>query len=106
MDQLLRTQAQLRQKCEAARLDLVSAELDLAITFCKVAATTTDQGRAARNIANAEEAYASAFYYLNGNAITSEVEEKLRYLQSLLSNLGRGLPSAKRPVSFNSYAQT
>ena len=51
-------QSQLRRKHDALRFQVVTTELDLAITFCLVAAATKDQAKADRNIANAELAYA------------------------------------------------
>ena len=59
------------------------------IGFCEVAATTSDQDRVSRNIANAERAYASAAYYLDSKCDqNSEIREKLIRLESLLSDFG------------------
>lgn len=97
MDNLLRSHIKLRQKSDSVRFQLVSTELDLAITFCMVAATTSDQGRSDRNIANAAQAYASAAAYYLGNlncAQNPEIREKLTRLESLLTGFGRGTTSA------------
>jgi len=86
------TQTELRQTYAAGRLQLVSTELVLAITFCAVAATTKDQARSKCNIANAARAYASAVYYLDGclkAGQDSEIREKLTRLESLLAGFGR-----------------
>ena len=86
---VLHSRAELREKYETARVELVCTELDLAITFCEVAATTNDQDRVVRNIANAERAYASAAYYLDSKSDqNTEIREKLIRLESLLSDLG------------------
>ena len=95
MDRLLLAQAELRQKRDASRLQLVSTEIDLAITFCEVAATTNDQARSDRNIAKAEQAYISANYYLGSSGQGSEIREKLVLLESLLAGFRRGIPLRK-----------
>src|SRR5215472_1540598 len=46
-------QARLRERQDAIRSQLVATELDLAMTFCQVAANTKSQDRYERNIANA-----------------------------------------------------
>src|SRR6516162_925118 len=96
MGRRLPTQPELRQVYTAGRFQLISTELDLAITFCAVAATTNDQARSERNIANAERAYASAAYYVGGGDLkvgqNSEIREKLTQLESLLTGIGRGIP--------------
>jgi hypothetical protein len=73
-------QSQLRKKHEALGFQVVTTELDFAITFCLVAAATNDQAKAHRNIANAEQAYASAAYLMDGNlnaAQNFDIREKL-----------------------------
>jgi len=83
------TQPWLREQHDAARYQLVCTELDLAITFCQVAATTNDPARYERNIANAQEAHAAAVYFLNCNHLEStqrcEINEKLQQLITLLA---------------------
>ena len=78
-----------REQQDAARYQLVCTELDLAITFCHVAATTNDPARFERNIANAREAHAAAIYFLNCNHLDStrrlEINEKLQRLIALLA---------------------
>jgi len=91
--ELQRTQARLREQQEALRSQLVATELDLAITFCQVAATTKDAARYERNIANALEAFYAAVYFLNCNHLKStldlEIKEKLLRLDFLLESLER-----------------
>ena len=94
MGRRLPTQTEWRQIYVAGRFQLVSTELDLAITFCAVAATKNDQTRSERNIANAERAYASATHHLSGDlkaCQNSEIREKLTRLESLLAGFGRGI---------------
>src|SRR5215471_14737159 len=89
------TQTELRQIYAAGKFQLISTELDLAITFCAVAATTKDQARSERNIANAERAYASVAYYLGGDlnvGQNSEIRDKLTQLGSLLTGIGSRHP--------------
>ena len=83
-----RTQAQLVEQQDAIRSKVIATELDLAITFCQVAATTKDPARYDRNIANAQEAYSAAVYFLGCNhlksTLTLEINAKLLRLNSLL----------------------
>ena len=72
--------AQLRQKHDAIKFRFVNVELDLAITYCQIAAAATDRARSYRNISNAERAYTTAAYFLDGNldaAQKLEMNEKL-----------------------------
>ena len=91
--ELRRTQARLRERQDALRSQLVATELELAITFCQVAATTKDPARYERNIANALEAFYAAVYFLDCNHLKStldlEIKEKLLRLDSLLARLDR-----------------
>jgi|SRR5215470_19245117 len=96
--ELRRTQALLRERQNALRSQLVVTELDLAITFCEVAATTKDAARYERNIANALEAFYAAVYFLNCNHSKStldlEIKEKLLRLDSLLASFERAYDPA------------
>ena len=58
---------QLRQKYDGTKFRFVNVELDLAITYCQIAAATTDLARSCRNISNAERAYSVAARFLDGN---------------------------------------
>jgi len=84
-----RTQAQLVEQQDAIRSQLVATELDLAITFCQVAATTKDPARYDRNIAKAQKAYSAAVYVLGCNhlksTLTLEIKERIFRLNSLLA---------------------
>jgi len=77
---------------------LVATELDLAITFCQVAATTRDAAGYARSIANALEAFYAAVYLLDCNHLKStldlEIKEKLLRLDSLLASFERAYDPA------------
>jgi len=78
--------AQLRQKNDSLRFRLLRTELDLAITFFVIAANTDDQAKSHRNIAYAEQAYATAIHFLNCNLEVGqnlEIEAKLARLNSL-----------------------
>ena len=78
--------AQLRQKHNSLKFQFVTMELDLAITFSLSAATTNDQAKSHRNIAYAEQAYATAIHFLNCNLEAGqnlEIEAKLTQLNSL-----------------------
>jgi len=71
----------LRQKHNSLKFQFVTMELDLAITFSLIAATTNDQAKSHRNIA-----YATAIHFLNCNLEAGqnlEIEAKLTQLNSL-----------------------
>lgn len=62
------------------RFRFVNVELDLAITFCQIAADTTDLATSYRNISHAERAYSTATYFLDRNLDAQqelEINEKL-----------------------------
>ena len=78
--------AQLRQKNDSLRFRLLRTELDLAITFFVIAANADDQAKSHRNIAYAEQAYATAIHFLNCDLEVGqnlEIEAKLARLNSL-----------------------
>jgi len=80
--------AEIRQRQEAIRYELVATELDLAITFCQVATTTHDTARYDRNISNAQQAYAAAVRFLGCRHLKTswdlEIKEKLMRLGCML----------------------
>ena len=67
--------AELQQKHDESKLQLVNVELDLAITYCLIAMGATDEAKFHRNIANAEQAYSAAAYFLDRRLIASQHEE-------------------------------
>ena len=90
---LSREHAQLRARHEASRFQLVTTELDMAITFCQVAADAHDRTRSDRNVSNANEAYAAATHLLNfllGKLTPTQIRslrEKVAHLEFLLEQL-------------------
>lgn len=88
---LLRTKA-LAREFKAAQREFICVELDLAMTFCEIAASTRDPRKAKRNRLNAEEARDAAARILKQNNLSAaderEVQAKMRHLQSLLAELG------------------
>jgi hypothetical protein len=87
----------LRKDHEALRLQFISTELDLAITFCQMAITAENADKAERNAANARRAYQAASYRLESPATidpksSPEIDEKLRRLQQLFLDLERISP--------------
>jgi len=83
---LQRQWAQLRQKHDAIKFVFANVELDLAITYCLIAAATTDRARSYRSISSAEQAYSIAARFLDGNldpAQKLEINEKLIRFYSL-----------------------
>ena len=87
----------LREDHEALRLQFISTELDLAITFCRMAISTDNSLKAERNTGNAKRAFAAATYRLGAHTTgpnsTPEIDEKLHRLEQLFLDLDR-LPPA------------
>ena len=87
---LQRAQAHLHEQEDAMRIQLIATELDLGITFCQVAATTSDPVRYKRNIANAGEAYSAVLRFLGllhqPDGVAAEFQAKLSQLESLLGD--------------------
>jgi hypothetical protein len=83
----------LREDHEQLCLQFISTELDLAITFCQIAISAENSQKAERNLNNAKRAYAAATQRLEeltmGPRSTSEIDDKLRRLQGLFSDLDR-----------------
>jgi len=81
--------AGLRRQYDNTKFQLVIIELDLAITYCHIAAVTADQVRFYRNIANAERAYCAAACFLDGRLTALqnlEIKAKLDLFSYLRTN--------------------
>ena len=88
-DKLARTFQQL----EVGQVEFVLTELDMSITFCKVALTTDNPVRRARNIESARKGYAVALRFsqtpdhdLKGEPM---FQQKVGTLRDLLFQLGQ-----------------
>ena len=85
----------LRETDEAAKIGFILTELDLALTFCKIADSADDEGRASRNTAHAREAHDSAIHFLGSATLTpqikQEISDKIERLRSFLAGLGDAL---------------
>ena len=85
------TQQELRENNRGIRLGFISTELDLAITFCRIALGTREQSRFERNIANAQSAYIAAKRFMNDTPLTVRerkgIQEQVVQLDELLEQL-------------------
>jgi hypothetical protein len=91
----------LRASIKQTSTDFIETELDLALTFCKIAETTSDPETAKRNIENARRAYDSAKKALqkmrsDGEAYPSTIEEKFGDLAPMI---GMHLEGYRRQVA-------
>ena len=81
----------LRDEHEAARFQFISTELDLALTFCRIALSSDDTTKHKRNAHYAEQAYEVAARFLDKSDLTAhesrEIQTKIASLQSLLDEL-------------------
>lgn len=86
-----RQQAVLAERQKLLRSEFINVELDLAITFCEIAASTSDAEKSERNMVHAKEAYKAAMHFLRTASVSedfkSQIEEKVSRLQSLLDGL-------------------
>jgi hypothetical protein len=98
--ELNRTREQVSADYEALQLQFITIELDLALTFCEVAVTTSDEGRTQRNLQHAREAYGVAKKFLAKATlppnVRHDVEQKMRRLETQLGNMGEPEPGARR----------
>ena len=85
----------LKETHEAAKIGFILTELDLALTFCRVAESADDEGKAKRNKAHARKAYDSAIHFLASATLTpqikQEISDKIERLRLLLAGLGEAL---------------
>ena len=81
----------LRQQNNRLKADFISTELSLAITFCKIALSSTNQVTSNRNVQHARRAYESACRALEGSFLQSPAREtiagELRQLEDLLKRV-------------------
>ena len=78
----------LERECARLRFGYVTIELDVAITFCQVAASATNISAKNRALARAARAYEMAEYYKSNTGFTetmqAEIERRELRLNSLL----------------------
>lgn len=93
-DALERERELLLERSDALRIEFVASELDLAITFCESAASTSNPQKSRRSVQRAEEAFATAKHFLDGEHVSAPIrrtiEEKLARLEPLLKEWRRG----------------
>jgi hypothetical protein len=86
-----RQETDLAEQHEAAKFQFISTELELALTFCRIALTSEDREKSRRNRDNADQAYAAAARFLQSADLTEsmdrEIRPKLTQLKSLLAEL-------------------
>jgi hypothetical protein len=82
----------LRDAHEAAKIRFIVTELDLALTFCKIASSADNDDLARRNMTKARKAYDSATRFFAGATMASQIrkdiDNKIERLRSLLPDLG------------------
>ncbi len=74
------------------RVDFLTTDLDVGITFAEIALDTDDQDKMKRNTKNAHKAYEAVLGFLVKTALTpaerATINEKAAFLKSLLERLG------------------
>jgi hypothetical protein len=82
---------ELRENFNAVQYEFIQAELDLAITFCEIAASTKDPQKSGRNKMHAEEARKAAKHFLSEDRLNQkmrqEIQGKMGRLERLLSKV-------------------
>jgi hypothetical protein len=84
-------QMELRDIFDETRFQFVSSELDLAITFCQAAISSTQTARYERNARNANKAYRAARHFLHEKELTKtqrrDIQDKVERLNDLQRKL-------------------
>ena len=84
-------QGLIHEEFRKARLRLISTELDLALTFCQVALSTSNRDRREANISHARTAYTAAKRYACRMDLTTleneGIADQLDHLGEALSRL-------------------
>jgi hypothetical protein len=79
------------EQSKAVRFEFIISELELALTFCRVAASTHIPARSTANIIHAQEAYRTASRFLASSRLSepmrSAVQSRISDLKSLLRDL-------------------
>lgn len=81
----------IEERNNALKFEFVTSELDLALTFCHIAASTNNSPRSRRNLARAQEAYSAASHFLVSSRLSEPmrrtVQQKVADLESFLRQL-------------------
>ena len=101
MPELEQQRQMLEEKQKVVRAEFVQVELELAITFCRIALSSRDGQKIERNEAHAQEAHESALRFLStaqvAEPLKKEIEGKLELLKKLLSELREYSQSGQLP---------
>ena len=89
---LQRSREQLEHDYEVAKFHFITTELDVALTFCEMAISTTDESKAERTAKYARQAYESAARFIPGAHLTLRMHEKIDERLTRLEPLLRRLP--------------
>ena len=89
----------LRQECDTVKFQLVTVALELAITYCQIAADTTNPTRCRKSVARAERAYTTAVSYLDDHLISAQNFEIKVKLDRFLSLRARCDGNHREPTS-------
>jgi hypothetical protein len=96
-----RVSDRLRKQLLVAKAQFVATEIDLGVTFCSVAQSSTNSERKQRNMENARKARDSASHFLKtpglSDTVRKELGEKLAVLETTLA----GGNNAGAPSSFS-----
>jgi hypothetical protein len=83
--------SKLQGEIDKSRYDFIVAELDLALTFFRIAQSTASDQKANRDVAHARKAYFSAKRFLKYDSLTHEqklrINDKLERLASLIAEI-------------------
>ena len=87
----LSDQDRVKQQHQSAKYQFVMTELELAITFAKMALSAEDPDKAERTRGHAEQAFAAARHFVRGSSFTQkmrlEVEQRVEQMRQLMSRL-------------------
>jgi len=87
----VREAEELAEQYNTARFQFITTEVDLGITFCKIAAWSSDPEKIERNTLNAEQAAKAAKHFLDEGRLNRAMDEAARMKIERLESHLRGL---------------
>lgn len=83
---LRKKQQKLAADHRAVKYNFILTELELALTFCEMAVTSSDQAKSKRNAENARRAYDSATHFLEDDSFSGTMNANVRRKLAKLKN--------------------
>jgi|SRR5690242_20106394 hypothetical protein len=99
---VLAKRSELKDRFDESRFQFIMSELELAITFCRVAATSSSNTKSDRNAQNAQKAYRAARHFLVESDLSKSerqnVHDKVKQLNVSLKQLRHRPRGERKPL--------